>query len=76
MGQLRNIMPQRFTMGNTCLGWSRILKLFLEKGKEEEVNRQRRLERIQRRMRRIMVTKLHNYSKKDQYFRTYHIEST
>jgi hypothetical protein len=50
--------------------------LFLEKGKEEEVNRQRRLERIQRRMRRIMVTKLHNYSKKDQYFRTYHIEST
>jgi hypothetical protein len=32
-------MPQRFTMGNTCLGWSRILKLFLESGKEEEVKK-------------------------------------
>jgi hypothetical protein len=32
-------MPQRFMMGNTCLGWSRILKLFLESGKEEEVKK-------------------------------------
>jgi hypothetical protein len=24
---------QRFTVGNTCLGWSRILKLFLKRGK-------------------------------------------
>jgi hypothetical protein len=39
MAQLRNVMPQRFTMGNTCLGWSRILKLFLESGKEEEVKK-------------------------------------
>jgi hypothetical protein len=35
MGQLRNAVSQRFTMGNTCLGWSRILKLFLKRGKEE-----------------------------------------
>jgi hypothetical protein len=39
MGQLRNAMPQRFTVENTCLGWSRILKSFLERGKEEEVKR-------------------------------------
>jgi hypothetical protein len=38
MGQLKNVMPQRFIVGNTCLGWSRILKLFLERGKEEEVD--------------------------------------
>jgi hypothetical protein len=47
-------------MGNTCLGWSRILKLFLERGNEEEVKRQRR----RKRMRRIMVTKLQDCSKK------------
>jgi hypothetical protein len=41
MGQVRNVVPQRFTMGNTCLGWSRILKLIMEKGKEEEVKRQK-----------------------------------
>jgi hypothetical protein len=41
MGQLRNVVPQRFTVGNTCLGWSRILKLFLEREKEEEVKRQK-----------------------------------
>jgi hypothetical protein len=32
-------VPQRFTLGNICLGWSRILKLFLERGKEEEVKK-------------------------------------
>jgi hypothetical protein len=37
MGHLRNTVPQRFTVGNTCLGWSKILKLFLERGKEEKV---------------------------------------
>jgi hypothetical protein len=76
MGQLRNIVPQRFTLGNTSLGWSRILKFFLDRGKEEEVKRQGRWERMQRRMRRIMVTKLQNCSKKDQYFETYHIGRT
>jgi hypothetical protein len=35
-------VPQRFTMENTCLGWSRILKLFLKRGKEEEVKRQKK----------------------------------
>jgi hypothetical protein len=60
MGQLRNVMPQRFTVGNTCLVWSRILKLFLERGKEEKVKRHRRRERMQR----IMVTKLQDCSKK------------
>jgi hypothetical protein len=69
---LRNVVPQKFTVGNTCLGWPRILKLFLERGKEEEVKRQRRRERIQR----IMVTKLQDCSKKDQYFGTYHIGRT
>jgi hypothetical protein len=72
MGQLRNVMPQRFIVGNTCLGWSMVLKLFLERGKEEEVNRQRRQERMQR----IMVMKFQDYSKKDQYFETYHIGRT
>jgi hypothetical protein len=76
MRQLRNDVPQRITMGNTCLGWSRILKLFLKRGKEEEVKRQRRRERMQRRMRRIIVTKLQDCLKKDQYFGTYHIERT
>jgi hypothetical protein len=71
MGQLRNAVPQRFTVGNTCLGWSRILKLFLERGKEEEVKRKRRRER----MRRRMITKLQYCSKKDQYFRIYHIRT-
>jgi hypothetical protein len=47
-------------MGNTCLGWSMLLKLFLKRGNEEEVKRQRRRER----MRRIMVTKLQDCSKK------------
>jgi hypothetical protein len=42
MGQLRNVMPQIFTVGNTCLGWSRILMLFMDRGKEEEVKRQKR----------------------------------
>jgi hypothetical protein len=51
------------------------LKVVLEKGKGGS-KRQRRQERIQRRMRRIMVTKLLNYSKKDQYFGTYHIGRT
>jgi hypothetical protein len=64
MEQLRKAMPQRFTMGNICLGWSRILKLFLERGKEDEVKRQRRRERMQKRIRRIMVMKLHDCSKK------------
>jgi hypothetical protein len=41
MGQVRNVVPQRFTIGNTCLGWSRILKLIMKKGKEEEVKRQK-----------------------------------
>jgi hypothetical protein len=50
-------------MGNTCLGWSRILKLFLERGEEEEVKRQRRQERMQRRMWRVMVAKLQDCSK-------------
>jgi hypothetical protein len=49
-----------------------ILKLFLERGKEEEVNRQRRRERMQR----IMVMKFQDYSKNDQYFETYHIGRT
>jgi hypothetical protein len=44
--------------------------LFLERGKEEEVKRQRRRERIQRRIQRIMITKLQDCSKKDQYFGT------
>jgi hypothetical protein len=70
IGQLGNDVPQRFTVRNTCLGWSRILNLFLERGKEEEVKRQRRRERIQRRIRRIMITKLQDCSKKDQYFGT------
>jgi hypothetical protein len=39
MGQLRNVVPQRFTVGNTYLGWSMILKLFLKRGKDEEVKR-------------------------------------
>jgi hypothetical protein len=26
-------------VGNTCLGWLRILKLFLERGNEDEVKR-------------------------------------
>jgi hypothetical protein len=64
MIQLRNIVPQRFIMGNTCLGWSRILKLFLESGKEEKVNTQRSQKRMHRRMRRIMVMKLQDCSKK------------
>jgi hypothetical protein len=64
VGQLRNAIPQRFTVGNTCLGWSRILKLFLERGNEEKVKRQRRRERMHRRMQRIMVTKLQDCSKK------------
>jgi hypothetical protein len=64
MGQLRNDVSQRFTVGNTCLGWSRILKLFLKRGKEEEVKRQRRRERMQRGMRRIIVMKLQDCSKK------------
>jgi hypothetical protein len=72
MGQLRNVMPKTFTVGNTCLGWSRILKLFLETGKKEEVKRQRRHER----MRTIMVTKFQDCSKNDQYFGTYHIGRT
>jgi hypothetical protein len=41
MGQLRNVMPQRFTVGNTCLGWSKILKLFLERGKEDKVKKKK-----------------------------------
>jgi hypothetical protein len=36
----------------------KILKLFLERGNEEELKIQRRRERMQRRMRRIMETKL------------------
>jgi hypothetical protein len=72
MGQLKNVMPQRFIVGNTCLEWSRILKLFLERGKEEEVKRQRRRERMYKRM----ATKLQNCSKEDQYFGTYHIGRT
>jgi hypothetical protein len=44
MGQLRNVMPQRFTVGNTCLGWSKILKLFLERGKEDKVKKEGRKE--------------------------------
>jgi hypothetical protein len=75
MGQLRNVMPQRFTVGNTCLGWSKILKLFLERGKEDKVKK-RRQERMQRRTRRIMVMKLQDCSKNDQYFETYHIGRT
>jgi hypothetical protein len=63
MGKLRNVVPETFTVGNTCLGWSRILKLFLERGKKEEVKRQRRHERMQRRMRTIMVTKFQDCSK-------------
>jgi hypothetical protein len=39
MGQLKNIVPQRYTVGNMCLGWSRILKFFLVRGKEEEVKK-------------------------------------
>jgi hypothetical protein len=51
-------------MGNTCLAWSRILKLFLKRGKEEKVKRQRRHKRMKRRIQRIMITKLHDCSKK------------
>jgi hypothetical protein len=36
-------MPQRFTMGNTCLGWTRILKLFWERGEEEEVKKTKKV---------------------------------
>jgi hypothetical protein len=32
-------VSQRFIRGNTYIGWSRILKLFLERGKEEEVKK-------------------------------------
>jgi hypothetical protein len=38
-------VPQRFTMGNTCLGWTRILKLFWERGKEEEVKKTKKAEK-------------------------------
>jgi hypothetical protein len=71
-GTIEKRRAQRFTVGNICLGWSRILKFFLERGKEEEVKRQRRWERMQR----IMVTKLQDCSKKDQYFGNYHIGRT
>jgi hypothetical protein len=64
MGQLRNVVPQRFIVGNTCLGWSRILKLFLERGNKEEVKRQRRQERMQRKIQRILIMKLQDCSKK------------
>jgi hypothetical protein len=46
MGQLRNTVPQKFTVENKCLGWSMILKLFMERGKEDKVKRQRRQERM------------------------------
>jgi hypothetical protein len=36
----------------------------MERGKDEEVKRQRRFKGMQRRMRRIMVMKLQDYSKK------------
>jgi hypothetical protein len=36
------------------------LKVVLGKGKEDEVKRQRRQKRIQKRIRRIMVMKLHD----------------
>jgi hypothetical protein len=68
-------VPQRFTKGNTYLGWSRILKLFLEREKKEEVKRRIRQQRMQRIMQIIMVPKLEVCSKKDQYFGTYHIAS-
>jgi hypothetical protein len=47
-------------------------KVIVGKGKGGEVKRQRRWKRMQRRM----VTKLQDCSKKDQYFRTYHIGRT
>jgi hypothetical protein len=36
-------VPQRFIVGNTCLGWSRILNLLLERGKEEEVKKTKKV---------------------------------
>jgi hypothetical protein len=71
-GTIEKRRAQRFTVGNIYLGWSMILKFFLERGKEEEFKRQRRWERMQK----IMVTKLQDCSKKDQYFGTYHIRRT
>jgi hypothetical protein len=52
------------------------LKVVFEKWKEVEVKRQRRRERMQRRIWRKMATKLQDCSKKVQYFGTYHIERT
>jgi hypothetical protein len=52
------------------------LKVVFEKWKEVEVKRQRRRERMQRRIWIKMATKLQDCSKKVQYFGTYHVERT
>jgi hypothetical protein len=72
MGQLRNVVPQKFTMGNTCLGWSRILKLFLERGKEEEVKKTIKARRNAEKNAENNGNKTSRLLKKDQYFGTYH----
>jgi hypothetical protein len=76
MGQLRNVVPQRFTVENTCLGWSRILKLFLKMGNEEEIKRQRRGGGNAEKNAENNGNKTSELFKKDQYFGTCHIGRT
>jgi hypothetical protein len=73
-GTIQKCRAPKIHNGENIFRMVKDLKVVL--GKEEEVKRQRRWERMQRRMRRIMVTKLQDCSKKDQYFGTYYIGRT
>jgi hypothetical protein len=69
-------VPQRFAVGNTCLGWSKILKLFLEKGKDEKVKKIKKMGKNAEKNAENNGNETSGLFKKDQYFRTYHIERT
>jgi hypothetical protein len=69
-------VPQRFTVRNTYLGWSGILKLFLERGKEEEVKKIKKAGKNTQKYAENNGNETSGLFKKDQYFGTYHIGRT